>query len=152
MQHAAPLYSRSALAPMKAPYPQLLDDMNRILLPLALALLLPGCWMNRVQVNDPISATVVEAIEPGTTTALEVVARLGAPAEVVQLGRRSAYLFEHTATKAATAWLLVAIVGNSDKRGDRVWVWFDENDIVTHVGATFQAADARYAMPWMGRE
>ena len=127
-------------------------EMNRTLLALPLALLLPGCWMSRIQVNDPISVTVVESIEPGTTTALEVVSLLGAPTEVVQLGKRSAYRFDHTATKAATAWLVILIVGNTDTRGDRVWVWFDENDIVTHVGATFRAADARYSMPWMERE
>ena len=37
---------------------------------------------------------------------------------------------------------------NTDLRQDRAWLFFDENDVLTHVGTTFEAADARYALPW----
>jgi hypothetical protein len=127
-------------------------DMTRTLPILALLLLLPSCWINRRQTNEPLPPEVVGAIEPGVTTAGEVVARLGAPTEVVQLGRRSAYRFDHTTEKAALLWLGVAVVGNTDSRQDRVWVWFDERDVVSHVASTFQAGEARYAMPWTDRE
>jgi outer membrane protein assembly factor BamE (lipoprotein component of BamABCDE complex) len=127
-------------------------DMNRIVLPLALAVLLPGCWLNRRQTNAPLPVDSVRAIETGSTTAGEVVDLLGAPTEVVQLGRRSAYRFDHTTEKGALMWLGVVVVGNNDTRQDRVWVWFDENDVVTHVAGTFQAADAEYSMPWSERE
>ena len=62
----------------------------RIRSPLLLALLLPltGCLIDRSTTNEPLAADVVAALEPGRTTAREAVERLGAPVEVVQLGRR----------------------------------------------------------------
>lgn len=126
-------------------------DMNRLLAALAL-LLLPGCFISRVHVNDPIPAEVVATIEPGRTTAAEVVQRLGAPSDVVQLGKRSAYRFDHTARKSAALYLVGVNFQNADEHSDRVWVWFDEYDVVTHVGVSLDADKVRYGMPWSGRD
>jgi len=45
-------------------------------------------------------------------------------------------------------WLIVLFLANRDKQADRAWVFFDENDVLTHVGATLDADKAKYRMPW----
>jgi len=130
--------------------------MNRIswplVLSLAMALLLPSCWISRTQTNIPLTPTQLETVQPGRTTAKEVVEHLGAPSEVVQLGKRSAYRYQHFISKGVAVWLGVVFLQNNDTQSDRVWIWFDENDVVTHVGATFEADGAHYALPWSDRE
>jgi hypothetical protein len=37
---------------------------------------------------------------------------------------------------------------NRDTRTDRVWFFFDEQDRLSHMGSSFEAADADWAMPW----
>lgn len=117
--------------------------------PLALLLtLLPACGIVRQETNDPIDAAVVGSLQPGSTTAREVVERLGAPTEVVQLGRRTAYRYDATCTKGAGLILILFNMFAQDTRSDRVWVFFDENDVLTHCGATFAVHRTQYALPW----
>lgn len=99
-------------------------------------------------VNEPLDVAAVRALEPGRSTAAEVVEVLGAPTDVVPLGRRSAYRYEAQATKATALVLLVLNMGTVDRRADRVWVFFDERDVLTHVAATFASHRPRYGMPW----
>jgi len=122
----------------------------RIRSPLLVALLLPltGCLIDRSTTNEPLAADVVAALEPGRTTAREAVERLGAPVEVVQLGRRSAYRYEFVTSKRAALFLIVVNLMGRDTRADRVWLFFDEEDVLTHVGASFEGEDAVYALPW----
>jgi len=121
--------------------------MKRVVL-LLVVLLAPGCFLSRTYVNEPIDAAGVQRLQPGVTTAAQVVELLGAPAEVVQLGRRSAYRYEHDQQKTAGVFLLLVAFVNRDSQADRTWVFFDEKDVLTHVGTTLEAKDARYAMPW----
>lgn len=111
-------------------------------------LLLPACVLSRQTENEPLHADRVAGLVPGKSTAKEVVAALGAPTEVVQLGRRTAYSYEHAAKKTAGVVLFVVNLWNSDTRADRAWVFFDENDVLTHVAASLHAADASWALPW----
>jgi len=67
----------------------------------------------------------------------------------VQLWKQSAYRYESTTTKDAGLWLLVVGLFNSDAHADRAWVFFDEQGLLTHVGATLAADEAEYALPWM---
>jgi hypothetical protein len=125
--------------------------MRRLLSTTLLAALLctaPGCVLSRDNQNEPIQRAALDSLQPGTTTASEAVALLGAPSEVVQLGFRSAYRYEFASTKRAALFLLVVFLSNSDARSDRLWLFFDEKDVLSHVGATYSAEDARYAMPW----
>lgn len=115
---------------------------------LLLSLCLPACAIARQDTNDPIDAEVVRSLVPGKTTAREVTERLGAPTEVVQLGRRSAYRYDATTAKSAVLFLLVVNFGNQDTRSDRLWVFFDESDVMTHYGASFGTHRVQYAMPW----
>jgi outer membrane protein assembly factor BamE (lipoprotein component of BamABCDE complex) len=123
----------------------------RVLAPCALLAcfaLLPGCFLERGTINEPLDRQQLAQLTPGRTTAREVVELLGAPTEVVQLGKRSAYRYDGTIAKTAGFWLLVLVLVNKDTRSDRIWVFFDERDLLTHAGGTFAFDDASYAMPW----
>jgi len=121
-------------------------------LPLLLGLLLlsfsPACFLSRQTTNEPIGRKKIEGFVPGKTTAKEVLEVLGAPSEVVQLGNRSAYRFEFTVCKNAGFSIIILSFVNSDTVSDRVWLFFDSKDVLTHAGSTLQAQDARFAMPW----
>jgi len=107
-----------------------------------------GCAVGRQDTNEPLDALVIREFEPGKTTAREVVERLGAPTEVVQLGRRTAYRFDASTTKSAGLILLVINFFNQDTRSDRLWVFFNEQDVLTHHGGSFGTHRTQYAMPW----
>ncbi|MEM7252729.1 MAG: outer membrane protein assembly factor BamE [Pseudomonadota bacterium] len=98
--------------------------------------------------NQPVSPGLVAQLQPGVTTAKEVVDALGAPTEVVQLGYRSAYRYDRTVTKDTALFLVLFALRGSDARQDRIWVFFNEDEILTHVGTTFAADRTRYKLPW----
>ncbi len=111
-------------------------------------LLLPACALARQDTNEPLDAELIRSLQPGKTTARDVVERLGAPTEVVQLGRRTAYRYDASATKSTVLFLLLVNFANQDTRTDRLWVFFDENNILTHHGAWYGTHRPQYAMPW----
>jgi hypothetical protein len=90
----------------------------------------------------------VGELRPGVTNSKQAVELLGAPTDVVQLGRRSAYRFDFKNRKRAGLFLILVNFLNDDTRSDRVWLFFDEDQRLTHYGATFSGDDAQYAMPW----
>lgn len=118
------------------------------LLALTLSATLAGCGIARQNVNEPLDAVGIQELVPGRTTAREVVEKLGGPNEVVQLGRRTAYRYDSSTTKSAVLFLLLVNFGNQDTRQDRLWVFFDENDVLSHYGATYGTHRTQYAMPW----
>ncbi|MDP6539140.1 MAG: outer membrane protein assembly factor BamE [Planctomycetota bacterium] len=127
--------------------------MMKTLLPfLVLPFLCGSCFVSRDRVNEPLPAAVVTELEPGVATADDVLDALGAPADVVQLGRRSAWLYLFNQTKSAAFSVLVVTLVNTDTRSDRVWVFFDEAGLLTHVGGSFEGATAAYTMPWDAAE
>jgi len=115
---------------------------------LMLLTVLPACAIGRQETNGPIDGTGVATFKPGTTTAREVVEKLGAPTDMVQLGKRTAYRYDASITKSAGLFLLLFNMGAQDTRSDRVWVFFDEHDVLSHCGATFAVHRAQYALPW----
>ena len=113
-----------------------------------LALLaLPGCFLSRSRTHFPLSPEAILSLVPGSATAADVVAHMGAPTEVVQLGHRSAYRYDYTLQKQASLFLLVLNLTGTESQEDRAWFFFDENNVLTHVGANFQADTARYGVP-----
>ena len=126
----------------------MLSPMRNLLILLALCPLAGACFVSREMTNLPLEPATLSTIEPGKTTAAEVVRLLGGPVEVVQLARRSAYRYEFEKSKRAALFLIVVGFLNVDARADRVWVFFDEEDVVTHVAASFDAEDTEWAMPW----
>lgn len=113
-----------------------------------LFLMASGCALARQETNEPLDPAVVRSLQPGVTTARDVVERMGAPNEVVQLGRRTAYRYDATTTKSAALFLLVFNMAAQDTRSDRLWVFFDENNVLTHHGSSFGTHRAQYALPW----
>lgn len=123
--------------------------MHRNLLAILLAFAASGCFIARTAENDPLSAEALETLTPGTSTATDVLDALGAPNEVVQLGWEAAWRYDYTMRKRAGLFLLLVGLLNEDTRQDRIWVFFDESDVLRHVGSTLNAEEAVYAMPWV---
>jgi len=115
---------------------------------LPLALLLGACAIGRRAENEPLDPACIAQLQPGVTTAREVVELLGAPVDVVQLGRRSAYMYRHKRETITGVILVVFNMFNQDERSDRLWVFFDENGVLTHDGATLAADRTRVATPF----
>lgn len=120
--------------------------MSKFLILLAVVLL-PGCFISRTTVDRPLDEGVVSRLVPGETTAAEVAQLMGAPAEVVQLGLRTAWRYEYKVQKQAAAFLLLVGLRGVDAQSDRVWVFFDEQGSLTHVGTSFASDQAEYAVP-----
>ena len=119
---------------------------------LAITLPLSSCFLSRTQINDRIDPGHIAALVPGETTARQVVESMGAPVSVVQLARRSAYRYDFRKSKTSGLWLLIVFLRGVDVKEDRVWVFFDENEVLTHVGTTFQADLASYGAPIFSAE
>ena len=109
---------------------------------------LSSCLMQRQYDNLPVEREKLAELEPGVTTAGEVVELMGGPNRVIELYRRSAYLYEFVQTKQAGLFLIVVNLRGQDLKSDRVWLFFDENDILSHYGASFEADLAEFKMPW----
>jgi hypothetical protein len=116
-------------------------------LAVALWLVPSGCFISRSRSNPALSPDAVSRIVPGASTAEDVTRLLGAPNDVVQLGRKSAWLYEHTVEKQTAAFLVLLGLRGVDTQADRVWVFLDETGNVTNVGTLFQAAEAEYDLP-----
>ena len=108
----------------------------------------PGCFVSRSMINEPLKRPEIDKLVPGQSTAKEAVEILGAPNEVVQLGSRTAYRYDYSIQKRAGFTVILVTVLNEDTRTDRVWLFFDKDDLLTHAGSTLQSPDVRYAMPW----
>ena len=121
--------------------------MKRGLL-MALLLGLTGCVIGRTTDGVPLDASLLATLKPGKATAKEVTETLGAPQLVVELDKRSAYQYRFTKQASAGMALLVFNTFNQDTRYDRIWVFFDENDVLTHYGAAYRGANAKHAFPW----
>ncbi|MFT7485562.1 MAG: outer membrane protein assembly factor BamE (lipoprotein component of BamABCDE complex) [Candidatus Paceibacteria bacterium] len=128
--------------------------MNNRLFLLAAAILCvtsSSCFVSRERINPPINQSAYGRLEPGKSNADDVLRELGAPADVVQLGKRSAWRYDHTQKKAAAFWPIVVVLSNTETQQDRIWAFFDESGRLTHIGGTFAADSAEYRMPWEDR-
>ena len=123
----------------------------RFLLPLVFLPLLSACLMSESHRHTPLSSAALATLEPGVSSAGDVVEALGAPNEVVQIGKRSAYRYDHSVEKQAGLFLILVALRRVDTQQDRAWLFFDEAGVLTHVGATFDSNLAEYSLPWSGR-
>ncbi len=120
-------------------------------LTLTLILVVPtfsSCFISRNTANEPLQAQRMEVLQAGKSTASEVAATLGAPNEVVQLGKRMAWRYDFSAAKTAGFTIIILTFINSDARADRAWLFFDENSVLQYSSRTLEADHAEYAMPW----
>lgn len=119
-------------------------------IPLAALLCLPltSCFLGRTGTNEPLDPAVVRSLKPGTSAA-DVVAKMGAPDEVVQLGKRTAYRYSHVVEKGTGSYWVIVGLYNEDSRRDQAWFFFDENQKLTHVGSRFRSHRAGFhPIPW----
>lgn len=114
-----------------------------LLLPLLLA---PSCYMGLATHDQPLDADAISQLQPGASTASDVVRLLGAPNQVVELGDGSAWLYKATKTKDMGLWLLVFGAFGQDSQADRCWVFFDGEHRLTQVGTTLAADSAEFQL------
>ncbi len=122
--------------------------MRQLFIAALVAGLLSSCFISRERSNEPLQKSRIDSLAIGTSTATEVAQTLGAPTEVVQLGKRSAWRYDFTTTKTSGFTIIIISFLNADRRSDRCWLFFDESSVLRHVGTTLDADDTRYAMPW----
>ncbi|MBI5433109.1 MAG: hypothetical protein HZA52_09795 [Planctomycetes bacterium] len=122
--------------------------MSSRLLLAACLLLAPACLLDRSTTNGRPDPAALSTLTPGKSTATDVVRILGAPSEVVQLGKRSAYRYEHSVAKRTGLWLIVIGSLNTDTHSDRVWAFFDEHGVLTHVASSFESDRAEFRLSW----
>lgn len=124
-------------------------------LSITLLLVLPtftSCFLSRNTQNAPLQSKRMDVLKPGTSTAAEVATTLGAPNEVVQLGKRMAWRYDFTAAKTTGFSIIILTLVNEDARSDRAWLFFDENSVLQYSGRTLEADGVEYAMPWQDLE
>lgn len=121
--------------------------MARLLLLLALSASLGSCFFGERRLNSPIDADAIAQLQVGVSTAMDVTEALGAPEQVVELGTNSAWLYRHNHEKNTGLFLLIVGLYGEDTQSDRVWTFFNEQGVLTHVGATLQADEAEFQLP-----
>ena len=108
----------------------------------------PSCFISKNTANEPLQARRMDTLKPGVSKASDVADTLGAPNEVVQLGKRMAWRYDFATAKTAGFSILILTFINEDARDDRAWLFFDENSVLQYAGRTLQADHAEYSMPW----
>jgi hypothetical protein len=96
----------------------------------------------------PFDESALKQVTPGKTGASEVTQLFGPPNKIVKLSNGNAYVYERSINKATGLWLIVLTFGNWDKQYDRIVFFINQNDVVTHFAASFNAEAASYAMPF----
>jgi hypothetical protein len=95
----------------------------------------------------PFDPTKLEKLTGGKSTAAHVTKILGAPSEIVKLSNGNAYIYRRSLSKGTGLWLLIVSFGNYENRYDRIIIFFDKNNIMTHYGVTLDAHKAAYDLP-----
>jgi hypothetical protein len=96
----------------------------------------------------PFDENSLKQVTAGSTTAADVTRLFGPPNKIVKLSNGNAYLYERSIDKATGLWLVVLTFGNWDKQYDRIAFFINNEDTVTHIGSSFNAETASYAMPF----
>jgi len=111
---------------------------------LLLALLCGSCVMSEMTIGHPLESSAISQLQPNHSSAQDVADRLGAPNQVVELGNKSAWLYEMQKERRAGLFLLVFGTFGQEKQFDRCWVFFDENGLLTHIASSLEASTAEY--------
>src|SRR5687768_13273032 len=83
-----PAPARLSSRALRSAVPAAGENPMRTALLLVLVVLVSSCAFMRETENEPLVPASVQSLRPGVSTAEEVVTVLGAPVDVVQLGRR----------------------------------------------------------------
>lgn len=96
----------------------------------------------------PFDEDSLKQVTAGKTTAGDVTRLFGPPGKIIKLSNGNAYLYERSIEKATGLWLIVLTFGNWDKQYDRMAFFINNEDVVTHIGSSFNAEAASYALPF----
>jgi outer membrane protein assembly factor BamE (lipoprotein component of BamABCDE complex) len=102
--------------------------------------------MGEMTIGEPLNADAIAKLQPNHSSAQQVADILGAPTQVVELGNKSAWLYE--AQKARQSGILLFVFGTfgQDKQFDRCWVFFDENGLLTHLASSLETDATQYRL------
>ena len=126
-----------------------LNSKSGKLIVLLILIFVSGCFgFGKNQDYQPLDAGKLEKLVKGQTTATEVGALFGAPSQVVKMSNGNAYIYTHSVAKGTVVWLLLVSLGNYEKQYDQIIFFFDNNNIMTHYGASFDARDSSYGYPF----
>jgi outer membrane protein assembly factor BamE (lipoprotein component of BamABCDE complex) len=100
--------------------------------------------MAEMTIGQPLESSAISQLQPNHSSAQDVADLLGAPNQVVELGNKSAWLYEAQKERLAGIFLLVFGTSGQDTQFDRCWVFFDENGLLTHIAYSLEASNAEY--------
>ena len=92
-------------------------------------LLLSGCAFSRGELGTGIKPEEIAQIKKGETSEAQVVALLGAPDEIRQLGKRELFHYYRYVLKHAT----VLVFSRANIASDELYVIFDERGVAEQV-------------------
>ncbi len=124
---------------------------HRYFFPLAIGfiLLCTGCFVFGTNKDyHPFDPDALESIQPGITTATDISGLFGAPTSTVKLSNGNAYIYRRSVAKATLIWLVLLSFANYDTQVDQIVFFFDNNDLLTHYGASLNADKAEYGLPF----
>jgi outer membrane protein assembly factor BamE (lipoprotein component of BamABCDE complex) len=111
---------------------------------LILTLLCGSCVMSEMTIGQPLESSAISQLQPNHSSAQDVADLLGAPNEVVELGNKSAWLYQAQKERIAGVFLIVFGTSGQDRQFDRCWVFFDENGLLTHIASSLESSTAKY--------
>jgi outer membrane protein assembly factor BamE (lipoprotein component of BamABCDE complex) len=111
---------------------------------LILTLLCGSCVMSEMTIGQPLESSAISQLQPNHSSAQDVADLLGAPNEVVELGNKSAWLYQAQKERIAGVFLVVFGTSGQDRQFDRCWVFFDENGLLTHIASSLESSTAKY--------
>jgi hypothetical protein len=108
-----------------------------------------GCFVLGTNKNyHAFDSEALGNVQPGQTTAAEILSLFGAPTEMVEMSNGNAYVYHRSVAKGTVVWLVLISFGNYDKQTDQLVFFFDNNDLLTHYGMSLNAKDAKYGFPF----
>jgi outer membrane protein assembly factor BamE (lipoprotein component of BamABCDE complex) len=90
---------------------------------------LAGCAFSRGELGTALKAEDIAQIKKGQTTEAQVVALLGAPDDIREIGKRELFHYYRYVLKHAT----VVVFSRANIASDQVYVLFDEHGVVDEV-------------------
>jgi outer membrane protein assembly factor BamE (lipoprotein component of BamABCDE complex) len=90
---------------------------------------LAGCAFSRGELGTALKADDIAQIKKGQTTEAQVVALLGAPDDIREIGKRELFHYYRYVLKHAT----VVVFSRANIASDQVYVLFDEHGVVDEV-------------------
>jgi hypothetical protein len=96
----------------------------------------------------PIEEKMLAHVEPGKTTAEDVMKLFGPPSQIVKLSNGDAYIYDRSLSKATGLWLVFVTFANYDTQHDRIVFFINHQHLVTHFGSSFKSDTSSYGMPF----